>query len=99
MKDYADEILKIVLSCVSLERAERNGQRHIPQLVEWTEVIQRLNSFIKNETFALESEIVALTEQLLESDSLISARKRKSTVSLPGSSQKRKKTKMINGLD
>jgi hypothetical protein len=96
MKDYADEILKIVLSCVSLKSAELNGQKHIPQLVEWSEVVQELNSFIKNETSALESEIVALTEQLLESDFLLAAGRKKASRSIPHSNTKRKKSKMMN---
>lgn len=95
MKDYSDEILKIVMSCVSLESAELNGQRHIPQLVEWSEVVQQLNSFIKRETSALESEIIALTEQLLESDSILAARRRKPVERLSPSGPKSKNSRMM----
>lgn len=96
MKDYSDEILKIIMSSVRLESAELNGQRHIPQIVEWPEVIRLMNSFINSEIGQMESEIVSLTEQLLESDSLIAAHKKKPPGREYRSKSEKKKSNMMN---
>lgn len=96
MKDYADDVLKIVLSCVSLENTELNGQRHIPQLIEWSEVAREINAFINKEIFALESEVISLTEQLLECDSILAARRGRLPHKISRTGQKTRKSRMMN---
>ena len=80
MKDYSKEITKIILSGVKIDRESGNVNDPVSQLLELSEVVRKINLMIQKEVFNLEEEIVSLTEQLQESDSIImEARKKRAT--------------------
>jgi hypothetical protein len=80
MKDYSKEITKIILSGIKIDRECGKAKDPASQLLELSEVVRKINLMIQNEIFSLEEEIVSLTEQLQESDSIIlEARKKRAT--------------------
>lgn len=74
MKDYSVQLMKILAFNLRINTASDTGS---PEITGFSEAVSKLNSMIQEEVSGLEKEIVNLTEQLIEDDSLLTKVRRK----------------------
>jgi hypothetical protein len=71
MKDYRNQILAILKSSFNQKYLQDSVYSKVLRLSGISEAIDEINAMIQNEVAALEQQIVDLTEQLSETDSLL----------------------------
>jgi hypothetical protein len=89
MKDYSNEILTILQSNTIVHDQHVSERIHILELPGILKSIEAINLLIQNEVSGLESQLVDLTELLMETDSLLLEAKE---VKLPHVSHSKPKT-------
>jgi hypothetical protein len=71
MKDYSNQILTILQSNITVHGLHVSERTHLLELPGVSKAIGTINLLIQNEVSGLESQLVDLTELLLETDSLL----------------------------
>lgn len=71
MKDYNKQIMTILKLCLNSDDLQCSGRNELPDSSGISRAVRALNAMIKNEVYELELQIVDLTEQLSETDSLL----------------------------
>ncbi len=74
MKDYSVQLMKVLAFNIRIDTA---SDPKSPVITGFSEAVSKLNSMIQQEVSGLEMEIVNLTEQLIEDDSLLTNVRRK----------------------
>lgn len=77
MKDYRNQIRSIILANFRISAGSDTGKKDIAGIPGMSSAIDQLNRLMQNEVSGLESEIVSLTDQMIEYDSLFSGVRRK----------------------
>lgn len=71
MKDYSQQITTILVSYLKRDDTSSSDTNRIPGVSGISTATKAINTLINNEVYALELQIVDLTEQLSETDSLL----------------------------
>ncbi len=79
MKDYKDQIRSVIIANFRLNTSSSPEIREIPGLAGMSGAVAQINRMIQSEVSSLESEIVNLTEQMLEYDTLMNNTKHRAS--------------------
>ena len=71
MKDYSNNIMVILESNLELDKLPAEVKTKFSHFSKVSRAVKELNTFIQTEVCAMQSEIVVLTEQLMENDTLL----------------------------